>query len=119
MSKTVQSRLNRLEKYFSPTCPGTSLSKTMLDHKLCDFYKVQIKKQKQNKGYQWVWFLSLGKSYEPKLFICGNSISECLTKAEHEMDKREHDSGKYTCMGYKLGDTSGCIFCKEKSNVCR
>lgn len=63
---SLEDRIKKLEKKFSPTIPGTIISRQL----------------NPGKGFQWC--IGFGNMSKPKKFFTGQTISEALTNAENQ-----------------------------------
>lgn len=74
MKKSLEKRIENLEKKFSPKSPGTILSRVSLDQRTHGY-----------SGYGWC--LAIGKLSMPKDFYYGRTIEEVFSNAENEVNR--------------------------------
>ena len=80
---TVDTRIKKLEvayQKYAGQVPGTSISRAMLDHKLCAQHGVEIRDEIHES--ETVWCLGLGGLVEPKIFFYDHTILGVVKKAE-------------------------------------
>lgn len=86
---TIDERICKLEQLlkeeFYINVPGTTISRVLMDTRLCEKEGVPVLTDRQG---QLVWSVAVGGLQEVKLFFHGNSIDEALSEAEKNLAQR-------------------------------
>lgn len=89
MSYTIDDRICKLEQLlkeaFHITVPGTTISRILMDTRLCEKEGVPVLTDRKS---QLVWSVAVGGLQDVKLFFHGNSIEEALSKAEKALTEK-------------------------------
>jgi hypothetical protein len=84
---TIDERIERLEALMPhPTIPDTMISRVSMANSLVKGYGLIPDQERESTP---IWCLALGAHAMPKVFFYGNTIEECLTRAEEAFSATE------------------------------